>query len=276
MRYDVLSIDAGPSPSLDALPGATEHALPLRPTEHFVTAWPLLVDRILAQCRRFDLTVLGAGTAGVELAFSIQHRAMLEGWSHLFVSLAGSDELPLPGAPLATRFKTLQLLKQRGIQWRGGCRAKCVEHGRLHLVTGTSLDFDACLIATGARPPKWPADAGLSTDERGFIRVNRLLQSLSHPNVFAAGDAAAYSDPRPKAAAYAVRAGPILGHNLCAYCEGRRLGAWQPRRRVLHLIGTGDRHALATWGPWSFGGRWVWHWKDRIDRRFMRRFGIPG
>ena len=38
--FDVLSIDTGPLPALDALPGCLEHALPIRPIEAFVCiAW---------------------------------------------------------------------------------------------------------------------------------------------------------------------------------------------------------------------------------------------
>jgi hypothetical protein len=48
---------------------------------------------------------------------------------------------------------------------------------------------------------------------------------------------------------------------------------WTPQTRALYLIGTGDRNALATWGSWTWGGRWVWYLKDWIDRRFVRRFG---
>ena len=51
MRFDLLSIDTGPMPALDGLPGSAEHALPIRPIEHFVATWPALVDRILGRCR---------------------------------------------------------------------------------------------------------------------------------------------------------------------------------------------------------------------------------
>ena len=79
MRFDVLSIDTGPMPALQGLPGSAQHALPVRPIERFIAAWPKLVERILGQCRRFDLVILGAGAAGVELAFAIQWRASTDG-----------------------------------------------------------------------------------------------------------------------------------------------------------------------------------------------------
>jgi NADH dehydrogenase FAD-containing subunit len=65
----------------------------------------------------------------------------------------------------------------------------------------------------------------------------------------------------------------VLADNLRAACEGRALEPWTPQARALYLVSTGDKHALATWGRWSWSGRCVWRWKDRIDRAFMRRFG---
>ena len=275
LRFNVLSIDTGPMPALHGLPGSALHALPVRPIERFIGAWPRLVDRILGQCRRFDLVILGAGAAGVELAFAIQRRAATDGWSHLVITLVGSEDLPLTGVPLSTRRHTARLLSQRGIRWLAARRATRVEADVIGFETGEPLTFDACLVSTGAAAPTWPAAGGLATDEQGFIRVGPTLQSLSHPNIFAAGDAAAYADARPKSGVYAVRAGPVLADNLRAYCEGRPLRSWSPQTRALYLISTGDRHALATWGPWSWSGRWVWRWKDRIDRQFMQRFGTP-
>ena len=83
LRFDVLSIDTGPMPALQGLPGSVEHALTVRPIERFIATWPSLVDRILGRCGRFDLVILGAGAAGVELAFAIQRRATTDRWSHL-------------------------------------------------------------------------------------------------------------------------------------------------------------------------------------------------
>ena len=273
LTFDMLSIDTGPMPALDTLPGSTQHALPIRPIEQFIAAWPALIDRMLGRCRRFDLVILGGGAAGVELAFAIGHRATVDGWSDLRLTLVGSDDLPLEGAPPALRRRAAALLAQRGIAWRGKCRASRIEPGQMHFEVGDALDFDACLIVTGAAAPAWPKRSGLATDERGFIRVGPTLQSVSHPHILAAGDVAAYHEERPKSGVYAVRAGPILAENLRALCAGRPLRNWAPQRRALYLISTGDRHALASWGRWAWSGDWVWHWKDWIDRRFMRHFG---
>jgi selenide,water dikinase len=272
-HFDLLSIDTGPLPALDRLPGSLEHALPIRPIEGFVAAWPHLVDRILQRCRRFDLVVLGAGAAGVELAFAIRHRAAIDGWSHLRVGLVGPGPLPLDGGPASAQRRLARLLPRRAIAWHGGRRAIGLQPGQIHFQHGPPLAFDACLVVTGAAAPAWARASGLATDERGFIRVAPTLQSVSHPHVFAAGDVAAHAARRPKSGVYAVKSGPVLAANLRAACEGRAPGAWTPQQRALYLISTGNRHALASWGPWSLAGDWVWHWKDWIDRRFMRRFG---
>ena len=273
LDFDVLSIDTGPMSALHGLAIQTSHALSVRPIERFIAAWPALVGRIKGPGRRFNLVILGAGAAGVELAFAIQHRAAMDGWLHLVVTLVGSEALPLGGAPLSTRRQTATLLAERGIQWLGARRATRVDERTISFETGAPVPCDACLVATGTAAPTWPAAAGLATDDQGFIRVGRTLQSLSHPHIFAAGDVAAYADARPKSGVFAVRAGPVLACNLRAYCEGQTLQDWTPQAHALYLISTGDRHAMATWGRWSWSGRWVWRWKDRIDRQFMQRYG---
>jgi selenide,water dikinase len=79
--------------------------------------------------------------------------------------------------------------------------------------------------------------------------------------------------PLEKAGVFAVRMGPVLAENLRRSLLNQPLKAYRPQRRWLALISTGDRHAIASRGALFARGDWVWRWKDRIDRRFMERFG---
>ena len=148
-----------------------------------------------------------------------------------------------------------------------------VDPGGLQLGGGGLVEADTIVWATGAGAPPWPKAAGLAVDDRGFIVVNERLQSISHPQVFASGDIATVTRaPRPKSGVYAVRAGPPLARNLRRMLRDGRLVEWKPQREALALISTGDRCAVASRGAFALEGKWLWRWKDRIDRRFTERY----
>ena len=272
VAFDLLSIDSGPTVAADHLPGAQQYAIPIRPIEGFVAAWPGLLARA-RQCEKtFNLAIVGDGAAGTELAFAIQARFASERLPLARVTLIGANDMPLGGFPVRLRRAVCKRLLQHGVTYLPNCRASAFFPGKLRLANEALLDADASLLVTGAAAPGWPAASGLATDKGGFIRVTAGLQSISHPFVFAAGDIAAYAEPRPKSGVFAVRAGPILASNLRAAGQGQPLKDWAPQAQALYLISTGQRYALAARGSLSIGGRWVWRWKNWIDRRFMRRF----
>lgn len=273
LGFDLLSIDTGPEPASASLAGAEAHALSVRPIETFIARWPEVMARWRGiTSRRFDIVVVGAGPAAVEIAFAIRHRATREGAGHVRVSVVGSEARPLPSAAPGAQRRVLALFRERAITWHGDKTAVQFRSGAVVCADGTPIEFDACIVATGAAAPSWPRGAGLATDENGFIRVDAELRSISHSQVFAAGDVAALQDARPKSGVYALRAGATLADNVVASCSGRTLRAWRPQKKALYLISTGDAHAIASWGRWSLSGRWVWRWKEFIDRRFVNRF----
>jgi selenide,water dikinase len=134
--------------------------------------------------------------------------------------------------------------------------------------------FDALFWTAGAAAAPLVAESGLETDAAGFALVDAHLRSVSHPEVFAAGDAASFRGLNvPKSGVYAVREGAVLAENLTRVVRGLPLAAYEPQKKSLVLLSCGGRYAIAARGGWSAEGGWAWRWKDWIDRRWVKGFG---
>ncbi len=280
--YDILSLDIGSRPNTGAVPGAAEHAIPVKPIDGFLARFEALRARALAgQSRR--VLVVGGGAGGVELLLALEHRlrgdlaatggdaATLD-----FALVAGETGL-LPRFPGALRDRFVAVFARRGIALHQGARVAAVEPGAVVLDGGRGrIAADEILWTTEASPAGWLAETGLALDAQGFVRVDATLRALGRDDVFAAGDTIAF-DPRPipRSGVYAVRAGPVLADNIRAALTGRRLRPYRPQRDALYIVSTGGKHAIATRNGLTVAGGWVWRWKDWIDRRFMRRFNDP-
>ena len=270
LAYDLLALDIGSTPPVGDITGAREHGIPVKPVDRFLSSW----ERIQAEARARPphILVVGGGAGGVELALSMQYRLRAAG-AHASLRIVTDSDAILPEHAAGVRVRMLRLLNVRGVIVHARSRVTAIDHAGARLQDGTELPSDVVMWATGASVPAWLRDSGLTTDERGFVLINQHLQSISHPEVFASGDAATMlGHPRPKSGVYAVRQGPPLAENLRRALDGGELTPYLPQRIALALISTGDRYAIASWGRLAWEGKWVWRWKDRIDRRFMRRY----
>lgn len=268
--FDVMSIATGAVIDLDSIAGAREHALPLRPFEGFVTGWQRIVQRAEAARERFRLTVIGGGAGGIEAALAAAYRGHAMR-SQMQVQLVTGAAPILPGHSDRARTLIRRALQSQGVQIIEAMALR-VEPSAIIVDGEHPVPTDATLIATGAAAAPWLRHSGLALDTNGFIAVNSHLQSTPHPFVFAAGDTAELIEtPRPKSGVYAVRAAVPLAHNVQAALAGQPLAVFNPQRRALYLLTTGPKHAVASWGQWAFAGRWVWHWKDRIDHDYIAR-----
>jgi pyridine nucleotide-disulfide oxidoreductase family protein len=268
--FDVASIGIGPTTNLDAIPGALDHAVPLRPIEHFVETWQQQYLHMLAhQGETTRVSVIGGGAGGVELALAIAWRLrMMDGAVRVQI-VAGSRLMPGIGERArALALEALQAARVRVVQHT----AVRLEPHLISLEDGSTLASDINLLATGAAPEAWPRESGLTCDPGGFIAVDECLRSTSHPYVFAAGDCASLTrTPRSRSGVFAVRAGEPLARNLLAALRGQTPHAWRPQSRALYLLAEGPQRAIASWGPFALEGAWLWRWKDRIDRAFIGR-----
>jgi pyridine nucleotide-disulfide oxidoreductase family protein len=272
-EYDVLSLDTAALMDRQRWPGAREQGLFLRPIEHFVHLLDGLLD--LASRRVLDVVVVGGGASGVELAMALQHRLAGRGEERARVALVTGGGEPLADHPPDMVQRAARALARRRITvFRDNVAA--LQPGAVVLASGARLACDAPVLATDVEAPGWLVGSGLTLDEAGFVCTGPMLQSVSHPEVFAAGDVAGRSDaPHARREVYASRAGAALALNLRRFIGGGALTPLASQQRALHLLACGEKQAIVSWGGLTAQGRWAWWWKDRIDRAWVQRCSRP-
>lgn len=280
VRYDYLSINTGSQPALQTIPGSDHCGIAVKPIAGLLSHWQQFIERCKTEPCQRRVAIVGGGAASVEIALACHYQlqqSLDSTANQIQLSLlCGSDNL-LPSHNRRVQRFMAKKLADRSIRLtlnQSIVRAETLVDGyRLTGKDGRPQLFDEVIWAIHAGSPQWPQQSGLACDEQGFISVNHYLQSLSHSNVFAAGDIAHF-EPRPiaKSGVYAVRAGRQLSENLRRFISGQPLQRYRPQKRFLSLLMTGDQQAIASKGALSIAGRWVWRWKDAIDRQFIARF----
>ncbi|MFC9975787.1 NAD(P)/FAD-dependent oxidoreductase [Spirillospora sp. NPDC127200] len=180
LAYDTLVYGLGGAADTSAVPGAEDHAYTLSSVQDA----ELLADR-LARLGSGTVVVAGSGLTGVESAAEIAERH-----PQLNVVLLGRRE---PGAAMNPKARKYlrEALDRLGVQVRTGAEVVKVLPDTVELAGGESIAADAVLWTSGTRVSPLAAAAGLTVDERGRIVTDAALRSVSHPEVYAIGDAAA-------------------------------------------------------------------------------------
>lgn len=270
LSYQLLSLDIGSESPIADLQPLAARLLPIRPIDDFVLGWQRYRQQLHLSPQPQQLAVVGGGAAGVELAFALQF-ALSRINPASQVTLFAAEPGLLPGHNPKVRAAVARTLRQRGIK----LQLRRVTGHADGLLPGSDqvIPFDLVLAAPGAQAASWLRDSRLDLDPGGFISVNEYHQSISHANVFAAGDVCARSATGfSRSGVHAVKAGPVLAANLLSMMAGSsKLRSYTPRATSLYLLATGPKHAIASWGGWCAQGAWVWRWKDWIDRGFIRR-----
>jgi selenide,water dikinase len=251
LEFDLVSINVGALVER-TIPGA-QFALPVKPHETFF-------DR-LQNAKLNRVAIIGAGVTGSEIGMALHHRGAA-------VTLY-SRKAPLWPPRLEA------VMRRMRVDVRPGMPADEIERGPVILAGASTQEFDLVLLATGALPPPWLQATGLPCDEGGFLLQDEMLRSIGHPEVFVSGDCATpRAGPLPRCGVYALRQGQTLAASFRNIVQGQPPVAYRPQRHALVLISCGRRYALAQRGSWSAQGRWVWWWKNHIDRKWLRSLSV--
>ncbi len=268
--YDIASIDIGITSDLPSLPGFAEHAVGAKPLGDYTRRWRGFLDDVAAGRVAPEIAVIGGGVAGVELVLAMHHALKTRGAQPQVTVIEARRALPDLGDK--TRRALLRRLEKAGIGLIEGVGVVEVCADRVLLSDGAEVASAFTLGVAGARPQEWLRDTGLDLHE-GFVKVGPTLHTLTDTRIFAAGDIAHLTHaPRPKAGVYAVREAPFLYDNILAALTGGKPRKYRPQKDYLKLISLGGREALADKFTMRGEGAGLWRLKDRIDRKFMRKF----
>ncbi|HEX5946016.1 MAG TPA: FAD-dependent oxidoreductase [Acidimicrobiales bacterium] len=176
--YDTLVYALGSHADLDAVPGVAEHATAVATADQ--------AQRVHERVGSAGtIAVVGGGLTGIE---TVTELAETYPDRPVFLVAGGT-----PGAMLneSGRRHLHRTFDRLGIEVLTDAVVAKVARDGLLLENGDHLDADAVVWAAGFEVPPLAGEAGLAVDDRGRMLVDPTLRSISHPDVYGVGDAAA-------------------------------------------------------------------------------------
>ncbi|WP_280478315.1 NAD(P)/FAD-dependent oxidoreductase [Nocardia asiatica] len=231
LEYDSLIYALGSIADVESVPGVAEHACSVATLED-VRALPTAGGPV---------AVVGSGATGIELAAELA-----ESRPGTRVLLIGSEE---PGAWLSPRAQAhiRRTLERLGVEIRSGAKVIEVSPAGPRLADGSLVEAAATVWTTGFRVPDLAARSGLAVDSDGRVLTDATLRSVSHPDIYAAGDAAVIAGPGGRdlrmACATALPTGKYAADAVVARMRGREPEEFR-FRYVLQCLSLGRRDGV--------------------------------
>jgi NADH:ubiquinone reductase (H+-translocating) len=206
---------------VDDIPGASEHAYRLAAEDGMRSGEAFRLKLSENGNRPLRVVVVGGAETGVEAAGEIK-----TAWPAMDVTLVTRGRCgEFRGARVEKAIRT-EIVKL-GVKLIDGETIAEVRPTEVINANGQSIACDLCVWSGGLRSPPIARSAGLATDQRGRIMVDAHLRSITHPQIFAVGDAARpiapTGAPYRQSAFAALISGAYAADVIAAQKRGRRL-----------------------------------------------------
>jgi NADH dehydrogenase len=275
--YDYLVLALGSEPNFFGVPGAAEHAFPLRWMDDAVPLRHHVLTRFEAAAvadserrkRLLTFAVVGGGPTGVEYAGALSELVfgpLLEDFpaiapGEVRIELIEAGETPLRGMPPRLAWYAQARLTRRRVHVRLNAAVQSVESDRVQLGDGTTLPTETVVWTAGVKGDPRVVRWGLPVARAGRVPVTESLHLAARPEVFVIGDLAyredASGNPLPQVAQVAIQQGHRTAANI------RRVTAGQAPKPFTYrdpgmLAVIGRNAAAAHVFGMAFTGRLAW------------------
>jgi NADH:ubiquinone reductase (H+-translocating) len=243
LTYDALVVALGSQTGFFGIPGLEENSMVLKSVNDANKVYNHIEGRIKAYAEtknEADATIVigGGGLTGVELVGEIVDNfpkvAKQYGvdFKDLKIKLVEAGPKILPVLPDDLIQRATESLAKRGVEFLTGLPVTGVEGNKIGLKDGSTIVANTFVWTGGVAALPIVGESGLEVD-RGKATVNEYLQSKSHSDVFVVGDSAvAFPEeggrPYAPTAQNAWQMGELVGYNLFAALEGKKLETFAP------------------------------------------------
>jgi NADH dehydrogenase len=240
VRYDTLVYALGSNIDLTSVPGVAEHCATLVGASSAVDLHARLTSLADADAGA-TVTVCGGGLTGIEIATEIA-----TAFPTVRTQLVSAST---PGGRLSDKGRRYldDTFAELGIPVIDHARVAHVEPTHLVLADGRHVPFELCVWAGGFTVPTLARTAGLAVNATDRALVDATLRSVTHPDVYVMGDAAAVAGSWGEQLAMGCRTGGFTGPKVADIIAARLTGK-DPKPftyRYLHeCISLGRRHGL--------------------------------
>jgi NADH dehydrogenase len=182
LGYDYLMYALGSIFNAEAVTGVRDYAYTLTPNGALSAS--ALREKLPALNERGGrMVVVGGGATGIEAAAEF-----VDAYPNLDITLITRGETGVFLNRKIADYMQKSLI-QRGVKLQNHTTITEVKADALVTTGGETIPYDVCLWAGGFTTPSLARESGLKVNENGQILIDPYMRSLSHPDIYALGDA---------------------------------------------------------------------------------------